>query len=92
MARFTSLLQSIIEKKLDAGMTRDDAFGTVRHKNHESIAEWYDHIASIKDRFDGNPPAEWQGVIGKVKEAIGLERELLNDLDHLEASGWAKGR
>ena len=92
MARFKSLLQSIIQKKLDAGMTRDDAFDTVRHKNHEAIAKWYDHIESIKARFDGLPPPEWQGIIGKVKEAIALERELLNDLDDLEASSWARER
>lgn len=89
MARFAPLLQSILQKKLDRGMSRDRAFADVRKDNHRSIAEWYEHVESITDRFDGNPPEEWQGVIGKVREAIALERELLKDLDGLEESGWA---
>jgi hypothetical protein len=58
-------------------------------KNHRSIAEWYERIESIRERFDGHPPTEWNAVIGKVQEAIVWERELLRDLDDLEASSWA---
>ena len=92
MARFTPLLQTILQKKLDRGMPRDRAFIDVRKDNHRSIAEWYEHVESIVERFDGDPPAEWQGVIGKVREAIALERELLKDLDELEESGWATAK
>ncbi len=89
MGRFTPQLQAILQTKLDRGLSREHAFRQVRMKNHRSIAEWYEHIDSIQDRFDGSPPAEWDSVIGKVREAIDLERELLRDLDGLEASSWA---
>jgi hypothetical protein len=78
VGRFTALLQSILQKKLDQRIPRKDAFEIVRKKNHRSIAEWYEHIDSINDRFDANPPQEWTTVIAKVQEAIDLERELLN--------------
>jgi hypothetical protein len=91
VGRFTTLLQSIIQKKLDQKIPREQACTIVRKANHKSIGEWYDHIDSIKDRFDGHPPGEWQSVIGKVSEAINLERELLRDLDALENSPWAAG-
>lgn len=91
MGRFTGMLRSIIQKKRDQKTPRERAFAIVRMKNHKSIAEWYERIESINDRFDGNPPPEWNGVIGKVREAIGLERELLKDLDELENSSWATG-
>jgi hypothetical protein len=85
------MLRTLIQKKLDQKIPRERAFAVVRMKNHKSIAQWYEHIESINDRFDGNPPPEWQGVIGKVQEAIDLERELLKDLDELENSRWATG-
>ena len=89
MGHFTPQLQAILQKKLDKGMPREQAFRQVRKNNHRAIAEWYEHLDSIQDRFDGSPPAEWNSVIGKVLEAIELERELLRDLDELEASPWA---
>lgn len=92
IGRFTSQLQAILQRKLDQGLAREDAFRRVRKDNHRSIAEWYEHVDSIHDRFDGAPPAEWVSVIAKVQEAIELERELLRDLDALEASDWATAR
>lgn len=89
MGRFTPQLQAILQRKIDKGLSREHAFRQVRKKNHRSISEWYEHIDSIHDRFDDSPPVEWNGVIGKVQEAIDLERELLRDLDELETSNWA---
>jgi hypothetical protein len=92
MGRFTPQLQAILQKKLEKGLPREQAFRRVRKKNHRSTAERYEDIDSIQGRLDGAPPAEWSSVIGKVQEAIDLERELLRDPDELESSSWATAR
>lgn len=89
MGRYTAVLQAILQRKLDKKMSRPEAFRKVRKANHKSIAEWHEHIDSIYERFDNEPPDEWKQVIESVKTSIAAEEQLLKDLDELEGTPWA---
>ena len=89
MGRYTTVLQTIIQRKLDKKMSRVEAFRKVRKSNHRSIAEWHEHIDSIYERFDNAPPDEWNQAIMSVSASIDAEEQLLKDLNELEATPWA---
>ncbi len=89
MARYTAVLQAILQRKLDKKVPREEAFRKVRKANHRSIAEWHEHVDSINDRFDNDPPEEWKQAIESVRASIAAEEQLLKDLDELERTPWA---
>ena len=61
----------------------------VRTANYRAIVEWQAQIDAILERFDGHPPEEWHELLGYLQLGIGRERELIREIDELEASGWA---
>lgn len=90
MARFAAFAKQLVEKHLKAGFPRDRAFGKAKTAPFQAIVEYDKRIDEILERFDNNPPEPWKAHIGHLIERKGDERELIQDIEELEASSFEK--
>jgi hypothetical protein len=90
MGRFEEFAKQIVQKYLDKEVQRDRAYAKAKTRVHKAIVEYDERIDEILDRFMGKPPKEWYEHIGHLTQRKCVERELLNELEDLDASGWPK--
>lgn len=90
MARFAAFAKQLVQKHLDAKCTRERAFSKAKTAPFEAIVEYDKRIDEIIERFAGNMPKEWSEHIGKLIERKADERELIQDIEELEATDFGK--
>jgi hypothetical protein len=90
MPRFVEFAKQVVAKHLKAGAPRERAFAKAKTPPFKAIVEYDQRIEEILERFDNNPPEPWKAHIGHLIERKGDERELIQDIEELEAGGFGK--
>jgi hypothetical protein len=90
MARFAEIAKQLVQKHLDAKCSRERAFSKAKTAPFQAIVEYDKRIDEILERFDNKPPKEWDEHIGHLIQRKGEERELIQDIEELEATGFGK--